>query len=339
MPLLTDAGLRDGRAPTPRRRSATATGVDPRPWFRCPFGAGTRRPARPGRRSTGSATATSAGTSTATTGSPARDGPARRRRRRRRRRRPRRRGGRPAPHRGRARRRGAARDRSTASRDAGATFVRIDELDDPPGRPSDDRDRGGRPRGRRRELQDRRRARRRRRPAAGRRPRPDDSHQAVGLERRDGPHWPSSSREVRPPAGLAPTRAARPRSACTRSPAPTTPRDVRLLGRGGSRRAGSPARTSCVNDTFAALRAGTRRGLGRRPDLRRGHQRARAVAPDGRTARLDGARRHLGRLGRRPRRRLGRPRRRPSGRRDGRGPATPRGASSRRTSGSARRPR
>ena len=43
MPLLSDAGLAtDIRAA--ERAIVAATGVDPRPWFRCPFGAGTDDP-------------------------------------------------------------------------------------------------------------------------------------------------------------------------------------------------------------------------------------------------------------------------------------------------------
>jgi peptidoglycan/xylan/chitin deacetylase (PgdA/CDA1 family) len=43
MPLLSNAGLTtDIRAA--ERAIVTATGVDPRPWFRCPFGAGTDDP-------------------------------------------------------------------------------------------------------------------------------------------------------------------------------------------------------------------------------------------------------------------------------------------------------
>jgi peptidoglycan-N-acetylglucosamine deacetylase len=44
MPLLSPSGLvRDVRAA--ERAIIAATGVDPRPWFRCPFGAGTHDPA------------------------------------------------------------------------------------------------------------------------------------------------------------------------------------------------------------------------------------------------------------------------------------------------------
>jgi peptidoglycan/xylan/chitin deacetylase (PgdA/CDA1 family) len=44
MPLLSPSGLvRDVRAA--ERAIVAATGVDPRPWFRCPFGAGTHDPA------------------------------------------------------------------------------------------------------------------------------------------------------------------------------------------------------------------------------------------------------------------------------------------------------
>ena len=39
MPLLTDAGLREDLAESGRVIAET-TGADPRPWFRCPFGAG-----------------------------------------------------------------------------------------------------------------------------------------------------------------------------------------------------------------------------------------------------------------------------------------------------------
>jgi peptidoglycan/xylan/chitin deacetylase (PgdA/CDA1 family) len=43
MPLLSDAGLaKDIRSA--ERAIRTVTGVDPRPWFRCPFGAGTHDP-------------------------------------------------------------------------------------------------------------------------------------------------------------------------------------------------------------------------------------------------------------------------------------------------------
>jgi peptidoglycan-N-acetylglucosamine deacetylase len=43
MPLMTDAGLAEDIAEA-GRVIADATGVDPRPWFRCPFGAGARDP-------------------------------------------------------------------------------------------------------------------------------------------------------------------------------------------------------------------------------------------------------------------------------------------------------
>ena len=73
MPLLSNAGLAtDIRAA--ERAIVTATGVDPRPWFRCPFGAGTDDPRRPGAASSASAIARSAGTSTAPTGARARRG-------------------------------------------------------------------------------------------------------------------------------------------------------------------------------------------------------------------------------------------------------------------------
>ena len=39
MPLLTDAGLTEDIEEA-RRVIMAVTGVDPRPWFRCPFGAG-----------------------------------------------------------------------------------------------------------------------------------------------------------------------------------------------------------------------------------------------------------------------------------------------------------
>ena len=44
-------GPRRGHRPTRAWRSGPTTGADPRPWFRCPFGAGAERPARPGARS------------------------------------------------------------------------------------------------------------------------------------------------------------------------------------------------------------------------------------------------------------------------------------------------
>jgi peptidoglycan/xylan/chitin deacetylase (PgdA/CDA1 family) len=43
MPLLTDAGLADDLADGARAVIA-AGGIDPRPWFRCPFGAGATDP-------------------------------------------------------------------------------------------------------------------------------------------------------------------------------------------------------------------------------------------------------------------------------------------------------
>lgn len=43
MPLLTDAGLAEDIAEAGRVIVET-TGVDPRPWFRCPFGAGAKDP-------------------------------------------------------------------------------------------------------------------------------------------------------------------------------------------------------------------------------------------------------------------------------------------------------
>jgi peptidoglycan/xylan/chitin deacetylase (PgdA/CDA1 family) len=43
MPLLTDAGLTEDIVESGRIIVET-TGVDPRPWFRCPFGAGARDP-------------------------------------------------------------------------------------------------------------------------------------------------------------------------------------------------------------------------------------------------------------------------------------------------------
>lgn len=43
MPLLTDAGLAEDIADA-TANIVTATGVDPRPWFRCPFGAGSDDP-------------------------------------------------------------------------------------------------------------------------------------------------------------------------------------------------------------------------------------------------------------------------------------------------------
>ena len=66
MPLLSTSGLAtDIRAA--ERAIVAATGVDPKPWFRCPFGAGTTI-RRCGRASRVSATARSTGMSMAPTG-------------------------------------------------------------------------------------------------------------------------------------------------------------------------------------------------------------------------------------------------------------------------------
>ena len=69
MPLLTDAGTGRGHRGRRDRPSEAATGVDPRPWFRCPFGAGPTDPRVQAARHRGWATGTSAGTSGSRTGS------------------------------------------------------------------------------------------------------------------------------------------------------------------------------------------------------------------------------------------------------------------------------
>ena len=77
------------------------------------------------------------------------------------------------------------------------------------------------------------------------------------------------------------------------------PREERGAGRGVRRRAAGPRRVEVGNDTFALLRAGTSRPVGRRRGLRRGHQ-LRRHRP-GRPARaLPGDRHVYRRLGRRP---------------------------------------
>ncbi len=187
------------------RAIVTATGVDPRPWFRCPFGAGTDDPAACGRHRAARLPRGRAGTSTEPDWRPSRRG------------------------RGMARQMVAA----TAARGDGAVLSApsVDHGDQPrscrrsstgcgtPARPSCGwtRWREGRPRRRRRELQDGRRAGRRGRLAAGRRTRTDERPTRRSVWTRAWNGWRASSQRPSPRHG---SRSG-PTSASTRWRAPT----------------------------------------------------------------------------------------------------------------------
>ena len=269
MPLLTRRRARRGHRARRRRVIEDATGVDPRPWFRCPFGAGLGRPARPRRGRRRRATGTSAGTWPPRTGSPT----------------------------------------ATARRSRATCVAGVEAHGDGDGRPAPqlaDRRRwrrcpgiDRRPARRRRDLRARRRARRGPGGArAGREPPAD---------RRASPSSPSTAATRRPTSRLVGRRRATPGGACagrrprtSRSawrPGPTRLAELvdeaRRAGRaraGRDRRAAasrvlrprrrrharptsagcgapigraaSPTATLVVNDAFAPVRAGSDRGWG-----------------------------------------------------------------------------
>ena len=155
-----------------------------------------------------------------------------------------------------------------------------------------------RPRGRRRQLEDRPRARRAptARCSRSRAARCSSPHH-LGL---DG--CARRARRRCSTEAAAPRRAPSPRSRSCCSPASTSPTRRSALQRRRVDARGWAARVDVGNDTFAVLRAGTERGWGVAVVCGAGINCV-GVAPDGRARALPGARRDHRRLGRRLRRR------------------------------------